>query len=279
MLRQQPIACCRLNAHEIDKPSRRIGSGCFGRVFETTFRGKPVAIKLMKHAIDPVFFVNEVDILKNLHHENIPRLYGFLESETKLGIVMQKAIGISLLDYVLLHEMKHGDVLKIGLQIAHTLRYLHNMNIMYRDLKPDNIIIDPVSLKIMLVDFGLAQQLNTSTEKLQGVCGTPGFMAPEVLQGEAYGLASDVYSFGMTMFVVGTCSDPCNPRIMRRRLICVPQSFRKLIMDCLSHEPSSRPPILEIECSLVDMTAMHQESLQQKIRSAFWCIGFCCFSW
>lgn len=274
MIIEDDLRWNKIDEKEIATPRHRLGSGRFGRVFDSTYKDMPVAIKFMKHAINPVFFYNEMDILKDLQHENIPVFYGFVQTDTKLGIIMQKVDGISLFDYVCIHDVEYGDVLHIGRQIAQTLRYIHSKKILYRDLKPDNIMIHPSTLKIVFVDFGLAYQLITKTEKLHGLCGTPGFMAPEVLRGNPYGLSSDIYSFGMTMYVVSTSSDPCNPRKMRSRMMYIPSPLRDLIWECISPDPTRRPSIYNVECSLVEMISMPPVlSLFQQIFSCYACFS------
>jgi serine/threonine protein kinase len=86
----------KISETNLENPKLRLGSGQFGRVFESTYKGKQVVYKIMKHAIDPFFFYTEIKILNMLHHKSIPKLIGYVDTPSKLIIIMEKAHGITL---------------------------------------------------------------------------------------------------------------------------------------------------------------------------------------
>jgi serine/threonine protein kinase len=244
----------QIQENMISVPTQRLGSGKFGRVFEILFQDKPVALKRMKHGIDAVFFFNEIRILSLLQHDNIPILYGYIHSEHKMGILMEKVDGISLFHFVCFHEFGYKTMLYISKQIISTLRYIHSRNILYRDVKTENIMIHPRTCHVHFVDFGLAHLLQSPTDVVQGICGTPGYMAPEIMENKYYGLASDIFSCGVVLYVLSTNHDPSTPRKMRRRLyLQVRPPLRTMIIKCLSYHPKKRPALYEMESQLVEM--------------------------
>lgn len=260
---------------QISVPTHRLGSGRFGRVFETTYQGYPIALKMMKHGIDSVFFFNEIRMLTLLKHDNIPILYGYIHTDFKMGILMERVQGISLFNFVCFYEFDYKTVLHISKQIISTLRYIHSLNIIYRDLKTENIMIHPRTYHIHFVDFGLAQLLQSNTDVMTGICGTPGYMAPEIMENKYYGMSSDIFSCGVVLYVLSTIDDPSTPRKMRRRLyLQVRPPLRTIILKCLSYDPKKRPSLYEMESQLVEM----MDSTSTNNTSSIW-IKCLCKAW
>lgn len=241
----------RLDENELEPPQLRLGSGKFGRVFESKYKGRIVVYKFMKHAIDEYFFYNEIRLLHKLRHESIPLLHAYVYTPQKMIIIMEKAHGITLYNMICVYDISKQQILSIAYNIITVIAFIHSENIVFRDLKPDNIMVNPITLKICLIDFGLAHQFTNQDVKITGMCGTPGYMAPEIMENKNYGLEVDIFSFGMTLFVLCTASNPTSPKKMRRRLARVP--LCNLILACTCHDPKRRPSTVRIQSQLCDL--------------------------
>lgn len=255
----------------ISRPRLQLGSGKFGRVFEATYNNTVVALKVMKHAIDPIFFYNEIRMLNMINNDHIPKFYGYVHTDRKMAILMEKVKGISLFDFINISDIGLKQMLCIIHQLAVTLQYLHTNNILYRDIKPDNIMIDPISLRAYFVDFGLACHLSSKRELVAGLCGTPGYIAPEVLEGRHYGLPSDIFSFGATMYVIFTRADPTHPKRMERTLSnMVNPPTRSMIVQCISWDPQERPSAAAIVFRIIELMDTEEDTKLFSSFSCFW---------
>jgi serine/threonine protein kinase len=143
------------------------------------------------------------------------------------------------------------------------MRYLHDRNIILQDLKPANIGFDE-SGKVQLFDFGMARYVAECKDDNE-VCGTPRYMAPEVMSGEGSSLKSDVYSFGMVFYEVCSLQSPfghCKSfesleevarSTSRPSLDCIPnKAVQALIQECWNHDPAARPSFEGIHRSLME---------------------------
>lgn len=197
-------AITQIKETDLSTTSNYLGNGKFGRVFASKYNGKDVVYKIMKHGISVQMFINELTILQSLQGNfGIVQLYGYTISSTKMIIIMEHAKGITLTDLISYYDVPYIKMLLICRQIASTMIFIHSKNIIYCDMKPDNIMIDPETYNIKLIDFGFSIQLDPSNKIVKGdPCGTTGYIAPEVMFHGRFGTACDVYSFGVLCFVV-----------------------------------------------------------------------------
>ena len=247
---------------DIATPTNYIGSGKFGRVFTSKYKNKDVVYKIMKHGISLKMFINELTILQSLQgHFGIVGLHGYIVSPNKMIIVMEHAKGITLHDLISYYDITYAKTLLICRQIVSTMIYIHSKNIVYCDLKPDNIIIDPETSNVKLLDFGLSIQLDASNKVARGdPCGTTGYIAPEVLFNGCFGIKCDVYSFGVLLFVIHTNRNPTH--VSKMKIILkhhYERNIYKLFCQCVQTLPKNRPSFIEIYNTIVRLEAITEK--------------------
>ena len=193
-------------------------------------------------------FAREKNILKQLHHQALPKLidYGTPTGEAPY-IVMEYVVGKPL-DEVLDKRsvpLRIEEALPIALQLTHLLHALHSQNppIIYRDLKPSNLILSTSGM-IRLIDFGIARFRNSDSLKDTQELGTPGYCAPEQYRGHS-SVQSDLYSLGVTLYYMLTLKDPQSMNFHFPHLDTVikeaPPELTKLLVQCLSIDVNKRP--------------------------------------
>ncbi|XP_064235610.1 serine/threonine-protein kinase ULK1 [Aotus nancymaae] len=191
-----------------------IGHGAFAVVFKGRHREKhdlEVAVKCINKknlAKSQTLLGKEIKILKELKHENIVALYDFQEMANSVYLVMEYCNGGDLADY--LHTMRtlSEDTIRLFLQqIAGAMRLLHSKGIIHRDLKPQNILLsnpagrraNPNSIRVKIADFGFARYLQ-SNMMAATLCGSPMYMAPEVIMSQHYDGKADLWSIGTIVY-------------------------------------------------------------------------------
>ncbi|GAB0196959.1 serine/threonine-protein kinase ULK1 [Grus japonensis] len=191
-----------------------IGHGAFAVVFKGRHKEKPeleVAVKCINKknlAKSQTLLGKEIKILKELKHENIVALYDFQELANSVYLVMEYCNGGDLADY--LHTMRtlSEDTIRLFLQqIAGAMKMLHSKGIIHRDLKPQNILLsyaggrksNPNNIRIKIADFGFARYLQNNMMAAT-LCGSPMYMAPEVIMSQLYDAKADLWSIGTIIY-------------------------------------------------------------------------------
>lgn len=222
----------------------KLGEGSMATVFNAydDELEREVAIKMLKYhlAFNPDFikrFEQEAKVIASLNHPNIVNVYEVLAQYSTRFIVMEKLPGENL---SIIQKNKGPfsliETRKILLQLASALQYAHSLGkegIVHRDIKPSNIVLDENG-SIKLTDFGVA---GPPRDKDVNIEGTPSYLAPEIINGEAVDNRADIYSLGVTAF-----------RMLTGRL---PFSAPTL-SELLDQQVNLSPPDIRARCPEID---------------------------
>lgn len=190
--------------------------------------------------------VAETEILKRLDHRNLPSIVDVIDTEESFIIIMDYIQGNDLMK--LLDEygaQPQEKVVEWGKQLADVLLYLHTQNppIIYRDLKPKNIMLKPDGNEITLIDFGTAREFKENKSGDTVSLGTPEYAAPE-----QYGslgqtdARTDIYGFGATMYhlLTGIRPEPLAVKPIREINPALSSGLESIILKCTQHDPKNR---------------------------------------
>ena len=194
-----------------------LGEGAFGVVgkWENLETGAIKAVKMLskskikKNSLSDI--VREIEIVKDLDHPNIVKMYESYEDSKYLYIVTELIQGGELFDELIRRKrFSEEDCAWIIKQVLEALSYWHANNLVHKDIKPENILLDkPKNIKsVKLIDFGTAQKFERAI-KMTKVIGTPYYVAPEVLRG-SYDEKWDIWGIGVIMFILLSGSPPFN---------------------------------------------------------------------
>ncbi|XP_060733197.1 cAMP-dependent protein kinase catalytic subunit PRKX-like isoform X1 [Tachysurus vachellii] len=181
-----------------------VGTGTFGRVVLVQDRKSKgyFALKSMK-IVDLIRLKqqqhvhNEKEVLMEVNHPFIVKLFWTWHDDRCLFMLMEFVPGGELFTYLRSRGKFSNDTsLFFAAEIICALEYLHSKDIVYRDLKPENILLDREG-HVKLTDFGFAKKMVDRTCTL---CGTPEYLAPEIIQGKGHGLAVDWWALGVLIF-------------------------------------------------------------------------------
>ena len=264
---------------------RRIGGGGMGAVYLAKDRNlgdAPRAVKEMieshiddaQHEKAIADFKRESLLLTELEHPSIPMVYDYFydEASERFYLVMKFIPGSDLSSRLRSApggRIDEPTVTEWGIQVADVLQYLHTrpQPIIYRDLKPANLMIDTNNNRIMLIDFGIARWVNKKEKGVTAV-GTMGYAPPELFSGQADPRV-DIYSLGATLFHLLTGSDPQdNPLLIfdftknpRPRQInpALSSEIERLLIRAVEYKPEHR---FQSGAELRDALAIHLEKLR-----------------
>ncbi|CAI5712710.1 unnamed protein product [Hyaloperonospora brassicae] len=206
-----------------------IGSGSYGTVLLCRLRASPdrlVAVKVVYKSKlgsgngldgdgDPTHeakrLLTEKNVLCAMDHPFIIKMWCSFETPDALNFVLEYCPGGDM--YFLLEKCPHNrlpedHVLFYAASVALALHYLHGRGVLYRDLKPENILLDEAGF-VRLADFGFAREhVHRSDQHCTSFCGSADYVAPEVIRGDGYGLAADLWSFGCVVYEMLTGYPP-----------------------------------------------------------------------
>jgi calcium/calmodulin-dependent protein kinase I len=186
-----------------------IGRGGFSVVVDAVKKknSQRVAVKCIEKKMvegeDIKLLIREVKIMKRLNHPHILKLFEVFEDEKSYYLVMELVEGKELFDKIVERgQYSEKDTARIINQIVSAVAYLHENDIAHRDLKPENLLSagSDENEVIKIADFGFSK--NFGEEKLMTSCGSPGYVAPEVLTCESYDNSVDMWSIGVILYIL-----------------------------------------------------------------------------
>ncbi len=194
----------------------------------------------------------EANILKNVDHAVLPRIVDIINQEGTIYVVMDFIEGETISDRLKKEGAQPQElVIEWGLQLASALDYLHNMNppVIYRDMKPSNVMIKPEG-GVKLIDFGTAKEYVIENNADTTALGTRGYAAPEQF-GDAQGRGiyntdarTDIYNLGATLYHIVTGMNPCEPpyeiKPIRTWNPNLSTGLEKIITKCTQPDPNDR---------------------------------------
>jgi len=202
-----------IDYEEIQLQENPIGEGGYGVVFRGTWRGRDVAVKVVKNneGKDSLAeFLSEVHTLEILRSPYIVSFVGAVKTPGKLALVTEFIAYGSLTSCMTKHRFTMPLKVKCLLDCALGMAYLHENSILHRDLKTENLLVaslDPTAeVNCKITDFGTSRDITNAqqTQAFTAGIGTPAFMAPELLANQKYKWSADVYSFAVICYQVLT---------------------------------------------------------------------------
>lgn len=186
---------------------KTLGDGNFAIVKAALSRASKdgVAIKIIdkeKLKGKEGMMVNEIKIMRRLNHDHCVKLYDIYESEPHIYLVSELVRDGDLFDCIVKNRsFSEGVVRGMMLDMVSALHYMHSLNIVHRDIKPENILVNRVGdrYRLKLADFGLSMVIK---EPIYTICGTPTYIAPEILVECGYGLEIDMWAIGVINYIL-----------------------------------------------------------------------------
>lgn len=244
-----------------------LGKGGFAKCYEMKcvetkkiYAAKLFEKKALTNSKSRKKLINEIKLHKKLHHQNIVNFEHFFEDKENVYILLELCSNQTLNE--LLKRRKRLTDLEVQcyiIQIIKALKYIHNHKIIHRDLKLGNLFINN-KLELKLGDFGLAAKIEYEGQKRHTVCGTPNYIAPEVLEkknGHSYQV--DIWSLGVIMYTLYYGKPPyetTDVKLTYKKIkvndytfpepIKVNYNAKKLISSILNLDPTKRPNLDDI---------------------------------
>lgn len=190
-----------------------IGEGSFGKVYKgrKKYTGQIVAIKFIPKVGKPEKELRnlrrEIDIMRNLHHENIIEMLDSFDTDKEVAVVTDYAEGEL---FQILEDdgnLPEEQVQHIAAQLVSALYYLHSHRILHRDMKPQNILLGKGGI-VKLCDFGFARAMSFNTLVLTSIKGTPLYMSPELVEEKPYDHTADLWALGCILYELFTGTPP-----------------------------------------------------------------------
>ncbi|KAH8035531.1 hypothetical protein HPB51_006287 [Rhipicephalus microplus] len=237
------------------RKGKLLGKGGFARVHELVdVRTQQVyAGKIIPRCQ----ILREIDLHRPLVNKHVVRLHDFFGDAENIYIILEYCSRKSLVHLLKQRggQLPETEVALLMRQLAEGVRYTHSQGVVHRDLKLGNMLLDE-NMELKIADFGLAARVADEPPR-QAVCGTPNYLAPEVLRMEGHGFAADVWAMGCIMYALLVGRPPFETstltetyqRILRGAYTLPPglsDVARSLLVSLLQPEPQERPSLNEV---------------------------------
>ena len=236
---------------------KTLGSGYFGKVHMAVHRlsGEKVAIKTLRkkqyESVKMEFPPREISVLKSLDHPYINKLYDLVVLDDRIHLILEFIEGKDLCEIVEVAALPENLCRKIFIQVCLAIEYMHEHQIVHRDIKLENIIIDKTGTT-KLIDMGFGNFIAHKNHLLRTFCGSPDYAAPELFMGKPYlGPPVDCWSLGVLLFVIlaGVLPFKDSQRVISCQYQCppiIPDGPVDLIKKLLVFDPEERFTIKNI---------------------------------
>eukprot|EP00050_Salpingoeca_kvevrii_P020597 m.100476 g.100476 ORF g.100476 m.100476 type:complete len:369 (-) comp8931_c0_seq3:91-1197(-) len=187
-----------------------VGIGSFNEVWriDNIVTKEPFAVKIMPRggSAQEKSVQTELEVLKMVRHPNVVRFIELFETEKHVFLVMELATGGELFERIMERGVfSEPEAARCIRQVLSGIEYLHQQGIAHRDLKPENLLYFTLhrDSRLMISDFGFAKIVDRSRSQLMNTsCGSPEYIAPEILLGRPYSFAVDLWSLGVITFIL-----------------------------------------------------------------------------
>jgi serine/threonine protein kinase len=243
---------------------RYLGRGASATVWEAVHSDSDfrVAVKVFDQGSrDRRQAAREMKVLSRIRHPRVLEVFEVIESTLYSQLICELIEGESLRAFAQkqpFHRLQEGLARNFYQQVVEGVTYCHERLVVHRDLKLENLLLDRSQENVKIIDFGFAAQTTSKDVKLRAFCGTPSYMAPEIIRGEGYsGFAADVWALGVVIFTLIAGALPFAGRTelqlyakIRRGVFSFPdiigEPIRRLVRACMKMDPTSRPAVTSI---------------------------------